>query len=173
MRFVRSIAVTLSVLVPFATASLVLAQDAEGSKDHPLISRYPGSTIDEYRQKAFDEYELPLSPVADGKYAKTQHLEGKITGIYYTTPEGRSALEVSRNYESALKNAGFQTLFNCAKTCGTRLPRVQCLWTNVAETTGTRATLPPSYPAISAMFTSRFGSMTALTTSKHFWSWSK
>ena len=122
MRFVRSIAITLSVLVPFASASLVIAQDVQGGKDHPLISRYPGSTIVEYRQKAFDEFELPLSPVADGKYAKTQHLEGKITGIYYTTPEGRSALEVSRNYESALKNAGFQTLFNCAKTCGDAPP---------------------------------------------------
>jgi len=101
---------------------LVVGQDAEGSKDHPLISRYPGSTIAEYRQKAFDEFELPLSAVAEGKYAKTQHLEGKITGIYYTTPEGRSALEVSRNYESALKNAGFEALFNCAKTCGDAPP---------------------------------------------------
>jgi len=61
-------------------------QDAEGSKDHPLISRYPGSVIREYVQKEFDEYELPLSKVADGKYAKTQHLEGKITAIYYTSP---------------------------------------------------------------------------------------
>jgi OmpA-OmpF porin, OOP family len=101
---------------------MLAAQDVAGSKDHPLISRYPGSTINEYRQKAFDEYELPLSPVADGKYAKTQHVEGKVTAIYYTTPEGRSALEVSRNYESALKDAGFQTLFSCAKTCGDAPP---------------------------------------------------
>jgi len=122
MHFVRKIAITLSVLVPFATALLAHAQDVQGGKDHPLISRYPGSTIVEYRQKAFDEFELPLSAVADGKYAKTQHLEGKITGIYYTTPEGRSALEVSRNYESALKSAGFETLFNCAKTCGDAPP---------------------------------------------------
>ena len=122
MHFVRNIAITLLVLVPFATASLAHAQDVQGGKDHPLISRYPGSTIVEYRQKAFDEFELPLSAVADGKYAKTQHLEGKITGIYYTTPEGRSALEVSRNYESALKSAGFETLFNCAKTCGDAPP---------------------------------------------------
>jgi OmpA-OmpF porin, OOP family len=100
---------------------MLAAQDVAGSKDHPLISRYPGSTINEYRQKAFDEYELPLSPVADGKYAKTQHVEGKVTAIY-TTPEGRSALEVSRNYESALKDAGFQTLFSCAKTCGDAPP---------------------------------------------------
>ena len=104
----------------FCAAPLTLAQegDASGSKDHPLISRYPGSTISEYAQKEFDEYELPLSKVVDGKYAKTQHVEGKLTAIYYVTPEGRSALEIFRNYDSALKNAGFQTLFTCAKTCG-------------------------------------------------------
>jgi OmpA-OmpF porin, OOP family len=105
-----------------SSLSLLAAQDAEGSKDDPLISRYPGSTINEYRQKAFDEYQLPLSSVAEGKYGKTQHLEGKVTAFYYTTPEGRSALEVYRNYESALKNGGFQTLFTCAKTCGDAPP---------------------------------------------------
>jgi len=122
MSFARKL--TLPVVFCFWSATLPLAQaqDVQGSKDHPLISRYPGSTIVEYKQKAFDEFELPLSPVADGKYAKTQHLEGKVTGIYYTTPEGRSALEVSRNYESALKNASFETLFNCAKTCGDAPP---------------------------------------------------
>ena len=100
--------------------SFIVAQgdDAPGSKDHPLISRYPGSTINRYSQKEFDEYELPLSKVAGGKYAKTQHVEGKVTAIYYTTPEGRSALEIYRNYESGLKNGGFQVLFTCAKTCG-------------------------------------------------------
>jgi len=98
-------------------------QDVEGSKDHPLISRYPGSVIDEYSQKAFDEYQLPLSKVADGKYGKTQHLEGKVTAFYYKSPEGRSALEIYRNYESALKNGGFQTLFSCAKTCGDAPPQ--------------------------------------------------
>jgi len=100
--------------------SFIVAQgdDAPGSKDHPLISRYPGSTINRYSQKEFDEYELPLSKVAGGKYAKTQHVEGKVTAIYYTTPEGRSALEIYRNYESGLKNGGFQELFTCAKTCG-------------------------------------------------------
>jgi len=104
-------------------AGLITAQDAAGSKDHSLISRYPGSVINGYSQKAFDEYELPLSKVADGKYEKTQHLEGKVTAIYYVAPEGRSALEIYRNYESALKNAGFQELFTCAKTCGDPPPR--------------------------------------------------
>jgi OOP family OmpA-OmpF porin len=101
-------------------------RDAEGSKDHPLISRYSGSVIDEYAQKEFDEYDLPLSKFAGGKYEKTQHIEGKITAIYYKSPEGRSALEIYRNYDSALKNGGFQTLFACAKTCGDAPPSSLC-----------------------------------------------
>jgi flagellar motor protein MotB len=92
--------------------------DVQGSKDHPLISRYPGSEIDGYRQREFDEFNLPLSRAAEGKYETTQHLEGKVTAIYYKAPEGRSVLEIYRNYEMGLKNGGFQTLFTCSKTCG-------------------------------------------------------
>ena len=99
------------------------SQDREGSKDHPLISRYPGGVINGYSQKEFDEYELPLSKVADGKYAKTQHVEGKVTAIHYDSPSGRSALEIYRNYEGALQRAGFQTLFSCGpKACGDSPP---------------------------------------------------
>jgi len=32
-----------------------MAEDREGSKDHPLITRYPGSSIADYEQKEFDE----------------------------------------------------------------------------------------------------------------------
>jgi len=98
-------------------------QDREGSKDHPLISRYPGAVINGYSQKEFDEYEIPLSKVADGKYTKTQHVEGKVTAIHYDSPSGRSALEIYRNYEAALQRAGFQTLFSCGpRACGDSPP---------------------------------------------------
>jgi outer membrane protein OmpA-like peptidoglycan-associated protein len=101
-------------------------QDIEGSKDHPLISRYPGSAITQYRVKDFDEYVLTLGKLLyrEGNLVleKTQQLEGKVTYIEYKTPKERSVLEIFRNYEMALKKAGFQTLFTCsnkAGTCGT------------------------------------------------------
>ena len=118
MSFIRHVAVLIGTYALCAAPALLHAQDTEGSKDHPLLSRYPGSTINVYGQKAFDEIEIPLSPMGDGNYAKSQHAEGRVTAIGYTTPENRSALEVYRNYESALKNAGFQPLFSCVKTCG-------------------------------------------------------
>jgi OOP family OmpA-OmpF porin len=107
-----------SCLLVGLVGAVVAGQDVEGSKDHPLISRYPGSTIEMYSQKEFDEFTLPLSAVADGKYDKAQHLEGRVTGIYYLSPQNRSTLEIFRNYAGALKSAGFQTLYTCAKTCG-------------------------------------------------------
>ncbi|MFN3946624.1 MAG: hypothetical protein ACK4LA_00880, partial [Aquificaceae bacterium] len=54
----------LILLSPLLTASLSLAQeDVKGSKDHPIISRYPGSYIYHYDQKEFEEFEILLGPV--------------------------------------------------------------------------------------------------------------
>jgi hypothetical protein len=88
--------------------------DVKGSKDHPLISRFPGSVIVVYAQHGFDEYTLPLGKrPEDDKLFKKLHLEGKVTRIQYAgIPKDRSFLEVYRNYEIALKNAGFEILFS-------------------------------------------------------------
>jgi OOP family OmpA-OmpF porin len=111
--FIRTVFVAcllLGLLAPFAAAQ---NEDVEGSKDHPLISRYPGSVITQYLAKEFDEFTLPLGKLTDDKFTKSQHLEGKLTRIVYVAPEGRSVLEVFRNYQGALKKAGFETLFTC------------------------------------------------------------
>ena len=90
-------------------------KDIEGSQDHPLISRYPGSVIGLYVVRQYDEYVLPLGNREEKKewnYSESRHLEGKITRIQYVEiPEDRSTLEVYRNYENALKKAGFEILF--------------------------------------------------------------
>jgi OOP family OmpA-OmpF porin len=118
----RILMLTMFVLVAFLIGVPASAQetDLEGSKDHPLISRYPGSFITEYKQEDFDEFELPLGQLKDGKGVKSQHLEGKITHILYQNPEGRSVLEIYRNFEGALRNVGLQVLYSCASAaqCG-------------------------------------------------------
>jgi outer membrane protein OmpA-like peptidoglycan-associated protein len=96
--------------------------DIPGSKDHPLISRYPGLVITMYSVKDFDDFLFPLGKLdpSSSKFAKSQHVDGKVTRIYYEYPEDRSTLEIFRNYETALKNSGFVTLFTCGSedTCG-------------------------------------------------------
>jgi len=117
MNFIRRMSL---VWVTIALAAVSAgAQDARGSKDHPMITRYPGSYIRDYVQKPYDEFTLPLGRADEGKFTKSQHLEGKTTRIRYDCPPGRSVLEVFRNYEGALKKAGFVTLFTCGpEQCG-------------------------------------------------------
>jgi len=71
------IVMVASLMLFGGSLGLAQDQDVEGSKDHPLISRYPGSFIVEYDQKAFDEYELPAGKSPEGKMT-TKHLEGEV-----------------------------------------------------------------------------------------------
>ncbi|MCI0413746.1 DUF4892 domain-containing protein [bacterium] len=96
-------------------------RDLAGSKDHPMISRIPDSWIVQYEAKAFDEVEIILGKALRQKNAfeKSDRVEGKVTRIGYAFPEGRSTLEVLRQYQTALQKVGFQQLYSCtADECG-------------------------------------------------------
>jgi OmpA-OmpF porin, OOP family len=118
-------ALVTGILV-LATATGAAAQDIKGSRDHPLVPRYEGSLIIRYTTEDFTDYRLFTQPAkhygGPGKNLDaTVPLEGKLTRITYRGPAERSALEVFRNYEQALKSAGFQTVFACARDeCGGR-----------------------------------------------------
>lgn len=89
------------------------------AKDHPLVSRFPGSEVLKSDIKQFDEYDLIVGPTVKEKFSKTQHLEGKITRFKYKNPKDGSTLVILRSYQQALKRAGFEVLFTCsAKECG-------------------------------------------------------
>jgi len=101
------------VLLVILSASSVFAQgDVEGSKDHPLISRYAGSYIEAYNVVEWDEYILPLGKMKDGKLTKSQKIEGKVYKICYVCPANHTVLQVAKNYELALKNSAFEILFS-------------------------------------------------------------
>lgn len=119
MKVLRKLTLFTLLLCLATPPAMGQEQDVAGSNDHPLIKRYPGSAITQYEQKQFDEYELPLGPLKSSAFQKTQRLEGKVTHIRYHNPAGRSSLEIFRNYEMALQQAGFQTLFACKQQeCG-------------------------------------------------------
>ena len=86
-------------------------------RDHPLLKRYEGSVIVEYKEKEFEEYKMilgkSLNPASsDGKRVENQQaVEGKVTRITYYAPKGRATLEVFRNYENELKAREAETLF--------------------------------------------------------------
>jgi OOP family OmpA-OmpF porin len=118
------LAFPLSVL--FAPDAFAQLKDVAGSKDHPAIKRYEGSVILGYDFKKFDEYEVLLGPLKAGSIStnlsptKSHKAEGQVTRIVYVAPEGRSPLEVLRNYEQELTKGGFNVLYKCSgKECGT------------------------------------------------------
>jgi OOP family OmpA-OmpF porin len=119
-------AIIVSGLLIAGMNSISRAGDIRGSRDHPMISRYAGSEIIKYTTEKFNEYNLFIKKAAryggKGKNLDaTLRVEGKITQITYKTPKERSTLEVFRNYESALREAGFKTLYSCSHDqCGGR-----------------------------------------------------
>jgi outer membrane protein OmpA-like peptidoglycan-associated protein len=100
-------------------AAVAFAQrDVSGSKDHPILARYPGSFIRFYEQVDFDKYPLALS-VTNNRPAGVKEIEGRLTKITYQNPAGRSSFEIFSNYREALKKAGYQDLFTCeGQACG-------------------------------------------------------
>jgi outer membrane protein OmpA-like peptidoglycan-associated protein len=116
----------LALLVAASTSAIALevpAHDVAGSHDHPVVSRFAGSVITGYAQKDFGTATLPLGRRDAGKpsyFADSEQAEGKVTRIAYMAPAGKTTLEVYRNFEQALRAAGFSTLFACGGTsdCG-------------------------------------------------------
>jgi OOP family OmpA-OmpF porin len=81
-------------------------QDAEGCKDSPLITRFPGSIIHTCDNKEYEQADFPLGNDKDGA-ALLKHVEGDFHSWDVGTRPGTSQIQVFRNFQTALKNAGF------------------------------------------------------------------
>jgi OOP family OmpA-OmpF porin len=100
---IRSLSAYIFLLALMGTASSRAQQDAKESQDHPLVTRMPGFYIDGYTVEEFAGFE----PTVVG--GKEVHWEGKKFSISYALKEGATAvsmLQISRNYQNALKSAG-------------------------------------------------------------------
>lgn len=89
------------------------AQGKAPLTDHPLVSPYEGSDLRRKDVKEFDEYSAFTGMDESGKNTTSLSLEGRVTKIFYTKPKDRSILEVFRNYEAAIKQAGATILYTC------------------------------------------------------------
>jgi OmpA-OmpF porin, OOP family len=118
----------IAVMALVQLASMAHAQaprpEPKGSRDHPLVGRYDGSRIHAYQQVAFEETRVIIGPVSKrGVFdaQNTMQVSGRQTTIVYRGPEGRSPLEVLRNFQQTLAGRGFEALFECHReTCGDR-----------------------------------------------------
>lgn len=111
-----------ALLAQLASPLAFAATDVNGAKEHPLLTRFKGAAIAEYKVSAFDEAVLPVKaiPAVDRiGPADLAKVEGKITRIGYVIEGEKTAVEVMRNYEEALGRGAFQIMFQCAaETCG-------------------------------------------------------
>jgi outer membrane protein OmpA-like peptidoglycan-associated protein len=105
----------LALWIGLASATASAQTDAEGSRDHPMLQRYPDSHIGEYR-KNFDAVEFR---VREAGKERRQRVEGDATVIMYrynNADRQPSALQLIRNYQDAAKAVGGEVLYE-------RLPR--------------------------------------------------
>lgn len=95
----------LAAALVLATGVAHAADDVKGSKDHPLLTRYPASHITDY-EKNFNATEITVGKNTDGS-AKKETIEGETTFIryYYESAEKQpSPLQIIRNYQNAIKS---------------------------------------------------------------------
>src|SRR3954463_5194315 len=81
-------------LLALVATTAAAQQDTEGSKDHPMLSRFPGYFITSYDEQPFGGFDFETS---DGD----KHVEGHYWQIAYEVVEGRrksGPLEIGRNY---------------------------------------------------------------------------
>ena len=98
--------VTLACLVVLAVPAFA-QEDAEGSKDHPMVSRMPGYYISEYTEQEFSVHEFDLGN-------RTQRVEGHYWVIDYLKKENaRTAgpLQIGRNYLNTFTQRGGMKLY--------------------------------------------------------------
>ena len=94
------------------------ATEMAGTKDHPMISRYAGSVLQNAAQENFVALRVPGGPARFGSksdlvFDKSTAVEGRVSSYFYIQPKERTALEVFRNYQAALQQSGFTTLYAC------------------------------------------------------------
>jgi outer membrane protein OmpA-like peptidoglycan-associated protein len=92
----------LSLLLVSGVASA--EPDRPGSKDFSAVSRFPHTYINGYEEREYDYFDFPRAS------GPNQHVEGHKVRIEYALNKGvekASPLEIERNYENALKSAGW------------------------------------------------------------------
>jgi OmpA-OmpF porin, OOP family len=105
-RFVIGAIVGAALLAnPFAAGA---QEDTQGSKDHPMLSRFPGYYIEDYEAQDFSSYDFQLAG------DKEQKVEGRYWQIAYWLKEGAKKggpVQIGRNYINLfVKNGGARLL---------------------------------------------------------------
>jgi len=116
----RDLTLVVAALAVLNATAISQAADVEPARDHPLLGRYEGARMTQYRPPRYDEAVLVKAPVSKNSEFRLR-LEGNVSFYSYDLPPDRSGLEVFRNYESGLQTKGFEIAFSCTSSdlsCG-------------------------------------------------------
>ena len=101
----------VAVLALLVITSTTLAKDVA---DHPILSRFPGSTVESHSHEEFGSQELLIhDPGKTGAY-KMAAIEGKVSRFYYLYEKQSSSLAIVNNAEESLKKGGFTVVLSLA-----------------------------------------------------------
>jgi OmpA-OmpF porin, OOP family len=110
--------IRLLLLTVLVVTNAHAGDDVTGSKDHPLLTRFPDSHITDYT-KNYNATDYQVG--ARGTPPKTETVEGDVTSIryFYNGPENQpSALQVIRNYQTAIRQIGGAIVYERLPTEG-------------------------------------------------------
>lgn len=93
----------------------VPAQDARGCVDSKVLTRMPGCMITRCDKKDYNGVDMPRKSNERGNI-----VEGEYEFLNYACAKEKSPLELGRNTEGALKNAGFQIYYTYVYGPGAR-----------------------------------------------------
>ncbi len=102
---------TLLALVFITPTAIAASDDVAGSKDHPLLTRYPDSILTEYEHN-FNS--VPITVGTENGAPKIQNIEGQATLIRYFYRDAQkqpSPLQIIRNYQNAIKSIKGEVVF--------------------------------------------------------------
>lgn len=109
----RSVGLVGLLALSLSIQARAMGPDVKGAADHPIVSRYAGSQMVGYQQLEFDagQFFVPNSasgfdPAQEIDTDKPVVVEGKVTRLIYVAPTGKTATEVHRNFEQALRASG-------------------------------------------------------------------
>ena len=119
--------------------AIIPTRDIPNSHDPAFLKRYEGSLIVAYKHRAFDKFVFPLSslkPTGEQEndiefYApkKSKTVEGEYIRLTYLIPQGRSSLDVIKNYENHFRSQGGKILYSCqGKGCGGNSHHASWIW---------------------------------------------
>lgn len=110
MKSIEQIFITAIIFLAVLTLTAFSQKDIQGSKDHPAVTRYPGSSIVYFEEKEYTTYSIAVGPETGYKTISDWiDIEGKFTRIYYEI--GKTTItQLYRNYENAFNKAGFDIL---------------------------------------------------------------